>query len=69
VIVTDESLARCISEVRQAIADSNQKIIKTVPRRDTGFRVPSRSIRRMAKLQPSRPRRPPPAPRQAWSRR
>lgn len=37
VIVTDESLARCISEVRQAIADSDQKIIKTVPRRGYRF--------------------------------
>lgn len=39
VIVTDESLARCISEVRQAIADADQKIIKTVPRR--GYRFSS----------------------------
>jgi DNA-binding winged helix-turn-helix (wHTH) protein len=68
VIVTDESLARCISEVRQAIADSDQKIIKTVPRRDTAFRVLSRSIRRMPALRRSRPRRPPPAPIQTSSR-
>jgi len=40
VIVTDESLARFISEVRQAIADSNQKIIKTVPRRGYRFSSP-----------------------------
>src|SRR3954469_20711269 len=40
VIVTDESLARCISEVRQAIADSGQKIIKTVPRRGYRFSSP-----------------------------
>ena len=40
VIVTDESLARCISEVRQAIADSDQKIIKTVPRRGYRFSCP-----------------------------
>lgn len=40
VIVADESLARCISEVRQAIADSDQKIIKTVPRRGYRFSVP-----------------------------
>ena len=33
VIVTDESLARCISDVRAAIADHQHKIIKTVPRR------------------------------------
>src|SRR6267154_825354 len=40
VIVTDESLARCISEVRQAIADAGQKIIKTVPRRGYRFSIP-----------------------------
>src|SRR5258707_6277173 len=40
VIVTDESLARCISEVRQAIADSDQKIIKTAPRRGYRFSSP-----------------------------
>lgn len=33
VIVTDESLTRCISDVRHAIGDSAQTIIKTVPRR------------------------------------
>jgi adenylate cyclase len=40
VIVTDESLARCISEVRQAIADSGQTTIKTVPRRGYRFSSP-----------------------------
>ena len=33
VTVTDESLTRCISEVRHAIGDEGQRIIKTVPRR------------------------------------
>ena len=33
VAATDESLARCISDVRAAIADHEHKIIKTVPRR------------------------------------
>src|SRR6266478_5050151 len=32
VTVTDESLMRCVSEVRQAIGDSKQAIIATVPR-------------------------------------
>ena len=32
-IVTDESLAQCISEVRKAIGDGGQTIIKTIPRR------------------------------------
>jgi DNA-binding winged helix-turn-helix (wHTH) protein len=32
VVVTEESLTRCVSEVRQAIGDSKQMIIVTVPR-------------------------------------
>src|SRR5215831_1016601 len=33
VIVTDESLTRCISDVREALGDAGQQIIKTVPKR------------------------------------
>jgi DNA-binding winged helix-turn-helix (wHTH) protein/predicted ATPase len=33
VVVTDESLARCVSDVRQVLGDSDQRIIRTVPRR------------------------------------
>ena len=33
VAVTDDSLIRCIGEVRRAIADGRQEILKTVPRR------------------------------------
>jgi TolB-like protein/DNA-binding winged helix-turn-helix (wHTH) protein len=33
VIVTDESLARCVSDVRLALGDRGQRIIRTVPRR------------------------------------
>src|SRR5262249_46931493 len=40
VIVTDEVLTHCISEVRQAIGDSKQTIIATVPGRGFGFTVP-----------------------------
>src|SRR5262245_40706080 len=40
VTVTDESLTRCISEVRRAIDDGNQQIIKTVPKRGYLFDVP-----------------------------
>jgi DNA-binding response OmpR family regulator len=31
VVVSDESLSQCISDVRQAIGDSGQNIIKTIP--------------------------------------
>jgi TolB-like protein/tetratricopeptide (TPR) repeat protein len=38
--VTDESLTRCISDIRLALADEDQRIIKTVPRRGYLFAVP-----------------------------
>src|SRR5215470_15779854 len=37
VVVTEESLTHCVSEVRQAIGDSAQTIIETVPRRGYRF--------------------------------
>ena len=40
VIVTDEVLTQCVSEVRQAIGDSSQTIILTVPRRGYRFAAP-----------------------------
>jgi adenylate cyclase len=40
VIVTDQVLTHCVSEVRQAIGDSQQNIIVTVPRRGYRFTAP-----------------------------
>jgi adenylate cyclase len=40
VVVADESPARCVSEVREALRDSDQSIIKTVPRRGYRFTAP-----------------------------
>jgi DNA-binding winged helix-turn-helix (wHTH) protein len=40
VTVTDESLTRCISDIRRAIGDGSQEIIKTVPRRGYLLAVP-----------------------------
>ena len=40
VTVSDESLAQCISQVRRAISDESQRIIKTVPRRGYLMDVP-----------------------------
>src|SRR5262245_27443340 len=40
VVVTDESLTQCVSEVRHAIGDSKQAIIATVPRRGYRFAAP-----------------------------
>src|SRR5580658_2484125 len=39
VIVSDESLARCVSDVRQALDDRAQRIVRTVPRRGYLFAV------------------------------
>jgi DNA-binding winged helix-turn-helix (wHTH) protein/tetratricopeptide (TPR) repeat protein len=48
VTVTDESLTRCISEVRRAIDDGSQQIIKTVPKRGYLFDVPVSEAARTA---------------------
>jgi len=40
VTVTDESLTRCISEVRRALGDESQRIIKTIPKRGYLFDTP-----------------------------
>jgi TolB-like protein/Flp pilus assembly protein TadD len=44
VIVTDDSLKRCVSEVRAALGDDNHQIIKTVPRRGLRFVAPLRTV-------------------------
>src|SRR5215472_9665203 len=43
VVVTDQVLTHCVSEVRQAIGDGDQAIIKTVPRR--GYRFVAAVVR------------------------
>jgi TolB-like protein/Tfp pilus assembly protein PilF len=40
VIVTDDSLKRCISEIRAALGDERQEMIRTIPRRGYLFTVP-----------------------------
>lgn len=37
VVVTEDSLTRCISDIRQALGDDGQRIIKTLPRRGYVF--------------------------------
>ena len=39
-VVTDDSIARCISDIRRALRDVEQRIIKTVPRRGYTLAVP-----------------------------
>ncbi len=40
VTVTEDSLTQCVSEVRQALGDPGQRILKTVPKRGYIFAVP-----------------------------
>jgi len=40
VVVTDESLTQCVSEVRLALGDGDQRVIKTAPRRGYIFTAP-----------------------------
>jgi TolB-like protein/DNA-binding winged helix-turn-helix (wHTH) protein/Tfp pilus assembly protein PilF len=40
VVVSDESLAKCVSEVRAALGDAKQHVVKTVPRRGYLFDAP-----------------------------
>ncbi len=40
VVVSDESLAKCVSEVRAALGDAEQRLVKTVPRRGYLFDAP-----------------------------
>ena len=59
VFVTDDSLKRCISEVRDALGDTARRIVKTVPRRGYLFSVPVSCIgaasRGPAPLLPDKP--------------
>jgi formylglycine-generating enzyme required for sulfatase activity/DNA-binding winged helix-turn-helix (wHTH) protein len=50
VTVTDESLTRCISDVRRALDDGRQQIIKTVPKRGYLFDVPVWEVPAIARV-------------------
>ena len=39
-VVTDDSITRCISDIRRALGDVEQRIVKTVPRRGYTLAVP-----------------------------
>src|SRR5215470_12658783 len=53
VVVTDKSLAHCVSEVRQALGDSKQMIIATMARR--GYRFVAPVLRVATMRQPALP--------------
>src|SRR5262245_42373115 len=57
VTVTDQVLSHCVSEVREAIGDGDQAIIKTIPRR--GYRFTAPVFRLAANAAPA-PQTPPP---------
>jgi predicted ATPase/DNA-binding winged helix-turn-helix (wHTH) protein len=52
VAVTDESLARCISDIRLALDDREQRIIRTVPRR--GYRLAVLTLANELEVMPER---------------
>jgi adenylate cyclase len=58
VSVGDDSLARCISEVRLAIGDRQQRIIKTIPRRGYRLVVPVESRSELLPTEAATPARP-----------
>lgn len=45
VVVSDESLTRCVSDIRQALRDADQRIVKTVPRRGYVLVAPVSHVR------------------------
>ena len=51
VTVTEESLTQCVSEVRQALGDTDQRIIKTVPKRGYLFAMPNVHRRTLAEIE------------------
>jgi adenylate cyclase len=58
VTVSDQVLTHCVGEVREAIGDGDQAMIKTIPRRGYRFVAPVSRIAASATAAPS----PPPAP-------
>jgi TolB-like protein len=57
IVVTDESVTRCVSEVRSALDDSARQIIRTVPRRGYVLAVPvARAPDQTAPFSGDRPR-------------
>ena len=41
-VATDESIAQCISDIRRALSDADQRLLQTVPRRGFVLKVPVR---------------------------
>jgi class 3 adenylate cyclase/tetratricopeptide (TPR) repeat protein len=44
VLVTDESVTRCVSDIRQALGDDDQRIVKTLQRRGYEFVAPLSAV-------------------------
>jgi TolB-like protein/tetratricopeptide (TPR) repeat protein len=54
VVATDESLAHCLSEVRQALGDVQHAVIKTLPRRGYHFAAPVARVAMKSQPLPAR---------------
>ena len=46
-VVTDDSLSQCVNELRAALGDRGQDLIKTVPRRGYRFDPPPQQVARI----------------------
>jgi TolB-like protein/DNA-binding winged helix-turn-helix (wHTH) protein/Flp pilus assembly protein TadD len=57
VVVTEESLSRCVSDIRAALGDEGQRLLKTIPRRGYMLAAPA---------QTAQPAAPAPAPPRRW---
>jgi adenylate cyclase len=53
IAVADDSVAQCISEIRNAIGDRQQRIIRTFPRRGYRFEVPVQTASPESKVDPA----------------
>ncbi len=62
VVVTDESITRCVSDIRQALGDGAQRIVKTVPRQGYMLATPV-SFGDTIELAPAPSQ---PSPRRGW---
>ena len=61
VVVTDNSLTRCVSDIRAALGDTAQRIVKTAPRRGYVLAAPVADASEFASAHPAASRTLPPA--------
>ncbi len=58
VVVGDDSLAQCVTEIRRVLGPTGRDVIKTVPRRGYMLSVPAREVAAPAQATPAQPEGP-----------